>query len=430
MSVFTHSTASNNYGPAKWIVDSAVGNGTHTTIAAALTSSSSGDTIFIRPGTYTENLTLKAGVNLTAFDCDASLRATGHVIISGTCTMTTAGTVSISGIQLQTNSAALLAVTGSAASIVELFNCFLNMTNNSGITFSSSSASAAINISSSRGNLGTTGIAAFAHSSAGQLVFNNTFLFNNGGSTTASTCSAGTLTNLYSQFLFPITTSGTSQFQSSHSVYTNAQNVTNLTCGGSVFNSSGYDAYNSGTASCISVGSNLTLIVAALNSTNTNAITGAGTVNYSNPQFQNSAKAINTTTQTDLNSGSWTPTIQFGGASVGITYSSNTGNYVRIGSLIVAEYNIVLTSKGSSTGGAVLAGLPFTSSATTQSGGQCVVNHINLTLTAGNYTAFIATVASAGGFAIAQSAIGSTSQLIDTNFANNTIITGWIFYFA
>src|SRR5690242_8473255 len=112
---------SNTFTTAKWIVSATASDGTHTTIGAALTSASSGDTIFIRPGTYTENLTLKAGVNLTAYTCDA---LTPNVTISGTCTFTAAGTVSISGIRLQTNSAALLAVTGSAASIVNLDNCY------------------------------------------------------------------------------------------------------------------------------------------------------------------------------------------------------------------------------------------------------------------------------------------------------------------
>ena len=114
---FTHALSTNNYGPAKFIVDASAANGTHTTIAAALTSASSGDTIFIRPGTYTENLTLKAGVNLCAFDCDD---LTPNVTISGKATFTAAGTVTISGIRLQTNSDFLLAVTGSAASIVHL----------------------------------------------------------------------------------------------------------------------------------------------------------------------------------------------------------------------------------------------------------------------------------------------------------------------
>src|SRR5258708_20620706 len=121
--------STNTFGVAKWIVSATASDGTHTTIASALTSASSGDTIFIRPGTYTENLTLKAGVNLSAFGSDSSQNGTGKVIISGTCTMTTAGSVTISGIQLQTNSAALLAVTGTLASVVNLQNCYLNCTN-------------------------------------------------------------------------------------------------------------------------------------------------------------------------------------------------------------------------------------------------------------------------------------------------------------
>jgi len=62
--IFT--TSDNNYGTAKLIVDATAGSGNYTTIAAALAAASSGQTIFIRPGTYTENLTLVAGVNLTS----------------------------------------------------------------------------------------------------------------------------------------------------------------------------------------------------------------------------------------------------------------------------------------------------------------------------------------------------------------------------
>jgi len=143
---FTHALSTNNYGPSKFIVDASAANGTHTTLPSALASASSGDTISIRPGTYTGNFSLKGGVNITAFGSDSSLNGTGKVIIQGTCTLSEAGTVTISGVQLQTNSAAALAVTGSAASVVNLQNCYLNFTNNTGITYSSSNSSSAINI--------------------------------------------------------------------------------------------------------------------------------------------------------------------------------------------------------------------------------------------------------------------------------------------
>ena len=110
-----------NTTPAPTTTDAVDGtttaNGTHSTISAAITSASSGDTIFVRPGTYTENLTLKAGVNITAYQCDASLNATGRVTIVGNSTLSTAGSVTMTGMQLQTNSAAVITVSGSAASM-------------------------------------------------------------------------------------------------------------------------------------------------------------------------------------------------------------------------------------------------------------------------------------------------------------------------
>ena len=297
---FTRAISTNNYGPSKFIVDgSTTANGTHSTISAALTSATSGDTIFIRPGTYTENLTLKAGVNLTAYGSDSSLNATGKVIILGNSALTTAGTVTISGIQLQTNSGSLLTVSGSAASIVNLQNCYLNMVDSTGITFSSSSSSAAITIQNSNGNLGTTGIAIFAHSSAGSLTFTNSYFRNTGGSSTASTVSAGLLTLFTSLFFSPITSSGTSAFGMTQSgLDTSAQNVTCVTSGGSgnhLFNES---SFTSGTASAISNSNTLGVYLCYINSTNTNALTGAGTLLYQGLVFSGSSFKINTTTQT------------------------------------------------------------------------------------------------------------------------------------
>ena len=52
--------------------------------------------------------------------------------------------------------------------------------------------------------------------------------------------------------------------------------------------------------------------------------------------------------------------LQFGGASTGITYSAQLGRYTKIGRMVIATGNIVLTSKGTSTGAAQIAGLPFT----------------------------------------------------------------------
>lgn len=298
---FTRALSTNNYGPAKFIVDgTTVANGTHSTITAAIASAVAGDTIFIRPGTYTENLTLKAGVNLSAFVCDSSLNATGHVIISGTCNMTTAGSVTISGIQLQTNSAALLAVTGSAASIVNLNNCYLNCTNNTGITYSSSDATSAINIYNCNGNIGTTGIGLWTHSSAGTLKCSYSSFTNSGASTTATTNSAGDVQIFWSFFFSPLSTSSTGgiSYLRESTISSGNQNTTALTINGTGQTNSTFSTFSAGTASAISVGNGATLQLyrALILSSNTNAITGGGTLYYWDLVFNSSTK-INTTTQ-------------------------------------------------------------------------------------------------------------------------------------
>ena len=60
---------------------------------------------------------------------------------------------------------------------------------------------------------------------------------------------------------------------------------------------------------------------------------------------------------------SWTPTLTFGGGSTGITYSTQSGTYTRIGNIAFVTMIIILTNKGSSTGNAVVTGFPLTFSA-------------------------------------------------------------------
>jgi len=272
--------------------------GTFSTIQSAITAASSGQTIFIRSGTYTENLTLKAGVNLTSFESSSSLNGTGQVIISGTCTMTTAGSVTISGIQLQTNAAAFLAVTGSAASIVNLNNCRLQCTNSTGITFSSSSASARININYCTGDVTTTGIALFAISSAGQCFLFYSSIYNSGLTVTANTISSGALNVTHSIMNIASTSTGTGSLGFFYSdVDINTLNTTCVTAGGSgahVFDSS---KFLSGTASSVSLSSSVSMNDCSVGSSNTNAVTGAGTLAYTSMKFLGTSLTINVTTQ-------------------------------------------------------------------------------------------------------------------------------------
>ena len=269
--------------------------GTFQTIAAALTAAVSGQTIFIRTGSYTENLTLKAGVNLSSFTGDGM---TPNVTIIGTCTATFAGTCTISGIRLQTNSSFFLTVSGSAATIVNLVNCYLNCTNNTGISYTSSSASSLIRAFYCLGDLTTTGIAYAAASGAGRIRIEYCRLDNTGGATTNTTVSAGAFTVEWSTFKNAITTSATGQI-GFLGVTMELADFTAITHGGSAESSARFCRFSTGTASAISVSTGSTLVCfnTQLISSNTNVITGIGTLNFCNNSFGGSSSTINTTTQ-------------------------------------------------------------------------------------------------------------------------------------
>lgn len=451
-------TGDNNFGTAKWIVDATAGQGTHTTIATALTSASSGDTIFIRPGTYTENLTLKAGVNLTAYVTDS---ANGTVTIIGKATLSAAGTVNIAGIRLQTNSDFALVVSGSNASIVELNNCYLNFSNNTGISFTASNAGAQISFFNCVGNLGTTGIAIYSMSSTGTMQFFYSYFGNSGSSLSASSNSAGLVNFYYGYVLSALSTSSTGSLAVNYSgVSPSALNVVAITTAGSVASSVQYSTVSSGSASAVSIGAGTSVGMNCcdITSTNTNAITGAGTLNYSDLTFFGSSSTINTTTKNQQSngipfsvanggtgaatltgvvlgngtsamttatyaSGTFTPGLAFGGGTTGITYLTQSGDYLQIGNCVFFKLEIAISSKGSSTGNATITGFPVST------GSNGILNNIAIpylsstTLSATNLYGFIEMNNSATTTNIYQTTIaGVVTNVTNTNFSNTTQI--------
>jgi hypothetical protein len=117
----------------------------------------------------------------------------------------------------------------------------------------------------------------------------------------------------------------------------------------------------------------------------------------------------------------WTPTVTFGGASTGITYSTQTGTYARVGNMVYIECLIVLTSKGSATGAAQIAGLPFVS-ARSQFGTFSVVAAANFN----TITVSPVVRASSATITLNTSILGG-SNLTNAEFANNTNLSfcGW-----
>ena len=70
--------------------------------------------------------------------------------------------------------------------------------------------------------------------------------------------------------------------------------------------------------------------------------------------------SANANTLDDYEEGTWTMGVSFNGASVGVTYTSSTGSYTKIGRQVTVNGYLQLSNKGSSTGAAKVTGLPFT----------------------------------------------------------------------
>ncbi len=310
----TVNTSDNRYGVAQYIVAPTLAEGAnYTTIASAITAASAAggnQTIFIRPGTYTENLTMQPSVNLCSFGSESSMNATGHVIIKGKCTFTQAGSITLSGIQLETNGSHALEISGSANSIVNLNNCFVNCTNSTGILYSSSGTSSELYMFYTNMNVTANGYAHFSYTGAGSLRVYFCFLRNTGNSTTANTCTAGNLNTFNSAIKCPINTSSTGGMGAHatkfdcYDINTNAINV----------NGSGSHALSNCT---VSSGSAVPLTVQAsktincydtiLETSNTNLTDGSGTLQYSNVTSYSTSNILATTTQTPwyTNLGKW-----------------------------------------------------------------------------------------------------------------------------
>lgn len=290
-SAATNTVTINAVNCAEFIVDATGAEGTHTTIASAITDASSGDTIFIRPGTYTENLTLKAGVDLVSFSGQG---ANSRVVISGKCTLTS-GRVTIAGVRLQTNSDFCISVTGSSSAILRLKDCVIDADDNTAIQFTNSNGSSEITIWHCVGLINTTGVALFSHSGSGPLRWENSIVYNNSGSTTASTISSGSVRVRNCYFSTPITSSSTGAVTLQNSSY-DLSGTTALTAGGTANLIDGC-TLNTGSAVPVSISSSCRITNSTFSHSNADLVSGAGESLITNLSSTSEAE-LSTTTNT------------------------------------------------------------------------------------------------------------------------------------
>jgi hypothetical protein len=161
---------------------------------------------------------------------------------------------------------------------------------------------------------------------------------------------------------------------------------------------------------------------------------GDVTVNTGNIIQGTAAKGVNFTANTPaagmssqlLNwyeEGLFTPTITFNSASVGITYNSagTRGSYVRIGRQVTVTGLVTLTSKGSSTGDAAIAALPFTMAAGPEvRSAAALFIQTGITFT-GTYSG-IGINGNNSIFLYSVPTTGAAAALTDANFSNTSII--------
>jgi hypothetical protein len=277
------------------IVD-AGGHGDFLTLGSAITAATAGQSIFIRPGTYTENITMKSGVNLSGLNYKSGsgeqTKIKGNLIDNGVV-----ANVTITNICLETNGAALLTLTASGSTIT-LNGCNINCVNASGMAIS---VGASVYSSNCGGDLGTTGISYC--SGAGTWRDINGYYTNSGSSLTATSMS-GSMNFQGTFFSAPVATNGAGifSFNTGTVIDTSLINTAAITTAGTGGSFISNSLVRSGTASAFSVGSGTTVGVymTTIISSNANAITGAGTLQYGNITFAGTSSTINTTTLTGV----------------------------------------------------------------------------------------------------------------------------------
>jgi hypothetical protein len=261
-----------NYSNSNGWVVSKKGDGDFSTITAALaaaTTASYAGSIYIREGTYTEDLTLVTGVNLIS-------EMPGSVVIIGK-TSALSVTMCVSGITFQTNSDYCIYSQGS---ILTLNNCVINCSNNIGVYIRSPQVNFYFCTLIANYAIFTTAFTAIAN-----FYFCN---FTNPSNVTATTIIQSNVFFYFCKINVQLTTGSGINLNASHCVFsTSAMNIpcVVVTATPTQVVSLYFCSLSSGSAACATVSGGpctLNLIGCTLSSSNTNVIAGTstGTLNY------------------------------------------------------------------------------------------------------------------------------------------------------
>ena len=117
----------------------------------------------------------------------------------------------------------------------------------------------------------------------------------------------------------------------------------------------------------------------------------------------------------DYEEGTWTPVVQFGGASVAIT-GTFIGKYTKIGRQVFGYCQLQFTNKGSSSGAMSVTGLPFTS--TTAATYACPAGFVSSLTLAVQFQSWINENAST--ITVQKMNLTATADVTDADISNST----------
>lgn len=160
--------------------------------------------------------------------------------------------------------------------------------------------------------------------------------------------------------------------------------------------------------------------------------TGGATDQYlkknSGTDFDTSWVSLGTAANQNYSSGTWTPTLKFGGGSVGIVYAAGTqASYIQIGKVVIVAGSVRLSNKGTSTGAPQLAGFPIPSDGNKVGGN--IAFYSGMSSLSGALLLGL-NVSGNDLSDIRQSGASSASTLSEANFTNSTRIDFSFVYVA
>ena len=123
----------------------------------------------------------------------------------------------------------------------------------------------------------------------------------------------------------------------------------------------------------------------------------------------------------DYEEGTWTPGVAFGGGTTGMTFTTRTGRYQKVGRNVTVSGEIQFSAKGSSAGTATLTSLPFTVANNEASRmGTALAYFGGMSLTALNYGMSLLSDKNATTAIFFQFGNASAALMSEANFSNTS----------